>query len=324
MDRQRLFTRYEEKYNDIYTIMHHRILYIFHAGVIMANNPHDLKKIKLNDEQISITTLIPLWGRTVEARKKQPIHLDRKAIEFSQKIDYDFDKIDSILGEYSQLLYPIRANVFEDKVKSFIEENPHGVIINLGAGFDTTYYRVDNGTLIWYDLDLPEVINPLSQLEPATSRHKYLSYSITNYQWILEISKDLKKDQQTRKILILAAGLFMYFEGFQIKKLFGQIGDFFPEAEMIFDTISTASFRTTNELLKKITSNKQTMKWGISHIREVLALDSRIMLLDYFTIFERIKIRKEWSKLTKSLMERNKETHSSAIYHIFFTKRNLA
>ena len=32
-------------------------------------------------------------------------------------------------------------------------------VIELGCGLDTSFSRIDNGRLRWYDLDLPEVID---------------------------------------------------------------------------------------------------------------------------------------------------------------------
>ncbi len=49
-------------------------------------------------------------------------------------------------------------------VKAHIKEQPHASVVNLGAGLDTEFYRIDNGTIRWYDLDLPDVIEIRKQI----------------------------------------------------------------------------------------------------------------------------------------------------------------
>ena len=56
-------------------------------------------------------------------------------------------------------LLTIRAKQFDDTAKSYIAEHPRASVINIAAGLDTTFYRVDNGPIHWYDLDLPTVID---------------------------------------------------------------------------------------------------------------------------------------------------------------------
>ena len=63
-----------------------------------------------------------------------------------------------------------RAKEFDDKIRAFITEHPRASVINLGAGLDTTFYRVDNGLVQWYDLDFPDVIGIREQLLPPTDR----------------------------------------------------------------------------------------------------------------------------------------------------------
>ena len=45
-----------------------------------------------------------------------------------------------------------------EKMKEIISKNPDTVVINMGAGFDNRFERVDNGQIRWFDLDLPDSI----------------------------------------------------------------------------------------------------------------------------------------------------------------------
>jgi len=47
--------------------------------------------------------------------------------------------------------------------------------VNIGCGFDTTFERIDNGKITFYDLDLPDVINLRKQfISNCSRREQYL------------------------------------------------------------------------------------------------------------------------------------------------------
>jgi|GEM_PF-4876892 len=48
------------------------------------------KKVPVELGSVQKTLLLPLWGRAIEARKKEPLLIDRTAIEIINKLDYDF------------------------------------------------------------------------------------------------------------------------------------------------------------------------------------------------------------------------------------------
>ena len=76
---------------------------------------------------------------------------DTKAIEIVKKIDYDL----STLGKafhFDSLRNAVRAKQFDDKIKAYIAQYPHASIMNIGAGLDTTFNRIDNRTIHWYEL----------------------------------------------------------------------------------------------------------------------------------------------------------------------------
>lgn len=77
------------------------------------------------------------------------------------------------------MLFSATAQVlqFGNKVKAFLKEHSHASVINLGAGFETEFYRVDNGRIHWYDLDLFEIIEIRKQLIPETDRAKRIAKS---------------------------------------------------------------------------------------------------------------------------------------------------
>ena len=76
----------------------------------------------------------------------------------------------------------IRSEIFDERVERFISNNPNGAILNLGAGLDARFQRVDNGSIRWFDLDFPDVIGIRDQLLPASDRvtHRLLKEFLGN------------------------------------------------------------------------------------------------------------------------------------------------
>lgn len=72
----------------------------------------------------------------------------------------------------------IKRNLICDRmVRSFLTRYPEGTIVNIGCGLDTTFERVDNGKLRWYDLDLPDVIELRSKFVAQSERRKFIAAS---------------------------------------------------------------------------------------------------------------------------------------------------
>jgi O-methyltransferase involved in polyketide biosynthesis len=110
------------------------------------------------------TLLLPLWARAKECGRDNTIFIDSRAKQIVEDLrtikNYKntFDEMDKTFDKYYQLSQIIRAKCLDDEVRNFINKNPSATTVNIGAGFDTTFDRIDNRMLKWYDLDMPEVI----------------------------------------------------------------------------------------------------------------------------------------------------------------------
>ena len=101
--------------------------------------------IRVELGEVQKTLLIPLWGRAKESEKPNPIVLDPLARRLVSQIDYDFEGQTAKLP--SQFLFncAVRAHHFDVALRAFLAAHPDGTVINIGAGLDTTFQRVDNG-----------------------------------------------------------------------------------------------------------------------------------------------------------------------------------
>ncbi|MDB5101470.1 MAG: tcmP, partial [Cyanobacteria bacterium RYN_339] len=111
------------------------------------------ERIKTRLEGVEETLLIPLWARAAETRRGDALIRDDRAVELVEQIDYDFKKLS--WDWTTQVGVAIRTEILDDATRAFLAKHPDGLIINIAAGLDTRFYRLDNGQLHWVDVDLP-------------------------------------------------------------------------------------------------------------------------------------------------------------------------
>ncbi len=254
-------------------------------------------KIKIDLSGVQKTLLMPLWGRAKETEKNNPLIVDTYAKEIINKIDYDFSKMESGFSEMEGFTWVIRAYHFDNTIKRFISNHKNPLIINIGAGLDTTFHRIDNEKVRWINIDLPDVISLRKKLMPDSPREISIGKSVFDFSWIDDISIIVKG----RAIMILAAGVFFYFEEEQMKKLFYKIGDAYPKAHLVFDSFPWFVVWSWNMELKKgekgkLDSSASPMKWYLSKASKLKSWVTTLKVIDEYPLCSRIEFKKEWNK----------------------------
>jgi methyltransferase (TIGR00027 family) len=226
-----------------------------------------MDKVKPNVDGASETLLISLWSRA------QVIKDDRKAKELVQRIDYDFSRFE----KWRKLLkYTIaRTTIFDTEVASFIAKHPHAVIVNIGAGLDTRFFRMDNGSIIWYELDLPNVIALRKQFFVETERYRFITASLTDEQWVSEIR------EKELPVFFIAEGVLMYLEQSAVKEFFIRVADHFPSAELLFEVVGPLFTKFKHPLIQT-TQSKPSLKWWLYRTKELERWDKRLKVSAVF------------------------------------------
>ena len=213
--------------------------------------------------------------------------MDEHALDLVRDIDYDFSKFKG--SWMSQLGCAIRANILDRETKRFVREYPDAVIINLGCGLDTRFFRVDNGTINWYDLDLPPVIEVRKQFFRENDRYRMLGTSIFDHNWIDDIVHD------NRPVLFIAEGVFMYFDPEQVQNILNRLIGSFPNAWMLLEVFPKffLRFSRKHETLKMM-DKPLVFKWGINKPDDLKAIDKRLRVKASFNYFDIRKDRWRW------------------------------
>ncbi|HAS45795.1 MAG TPA: hypothetical protein DCS93_35265 [Microscillaceae bacterium] len=160
----------------------------------------------------------------------------------------------------AQLGVSLDYGVLDKVVNDFISQNPTGTIINLGAGLDNRFFRLDNGQIQWFDIDVPETIELRHTFFETNDRYQLIPSNIFGRNL-------LKYLPPTSNSLIIIEGLAMYYPENKIKTLVQNICRHYSSCEIILEVIHPAvmdsiAYATPNLPLKWAVGNLQQIeKW---------------------------------------------------------------
>lgn len=135
----------------------------------------------------------------------------------------------------------LRARQYDLYAQEFMNKHQDCTVINLGCGLDTRFWRIDNGAIRFFDLDLPKVIELKRGLVQETDRYKMLGKSVFDYEWM---DKALA-GQKT--VLFLAEGLFMYLPLPGVHKLILEIGQRVNQGQLVAEVVHEKYTRGFNK-----------------------------------------------------------------------------
>jgi O-methyltransferase involved in polyketide biosynthesis len=228
-------------------------------------------KLTLTPEQE--TLLITLYAK---AQPGNPLFFDPMAQDILNRVDYDFARLH--VPYKTIILVCQRAKKIDAVTRDFLAEHPGGVVLQLGCGLDTRFWRVDNGRITWYDLDMPPVIELRRELFTGSERYHLISASVTDLEWMDAVTSG------GQPVLVVAEGLLMYLSEVDVRRLVLRLHEAFPGCRLIADVFSrlTARSATKHPSLKYTGA---TIGWGIDDPRELEAWAPGLRLLEewYFT-----------------------------------------
>ena len=175
------------------------------------------------------TMLQSFYARAKYSKSKGHKFYDAKAVELVDKIDYDFTGAERDSTMSNGVI--ARTIVFDEIVKDFIDKNPDCTVVNIACGLDTRVYRMDNGRLTWYNLDLPETIAVRNQLYQESGRISSIGISVLDPTWAKEIKPN-------KKMLFIIEGLSMYLTAEDNAMMLKIIYDNFEHAYVCMECIA--------------------------------------------------------------------------------------
>ena len=205
------------------------------------------------------TMLQSFYARAQYSKSKNHKFHDAKAVELVDKIDYDFSAAarDSAMGKG----VIARTIVFDELVKNFIEKNPDCTVVNIACGLDTRFYRVDNGKITWYNLDLPGTIAIRNQIFQESGRVSTIGISALDSAWANEV-------KVRGKMLFIIEGLSMYLTADENGQILKIIKDNFDNAYILMECLAKV-WVNKERMEKSIQQTGSKFVFGADHFEEL-------------------------------------------------------
>jgi len=261
---------------------------------------------------VSETLLITLYCRATETKSKNPVLKDPEAVEITERINKELSGSGSALrrdlaaGRIRRelvLYISLRARKYDDYARRFLEDNPTGVIVNLGCGLDTRFFRIDDGKLVLYDLDLPAVIEIKKKLLSETYRYHYIASSVLDHSWTDEL-----REKHEGPFLFLAEGLFMYLPQEEVKKLVIGLHQTFPGSELACEVANSMIQKTPLRQLTRFKMRKQLhlgkgafYSSGLGRSDEMEEWAPGIKYLDDWSFFDEAEKKLGWMRFMRRI-----------------------
>ena len=234
---------------------------------------------KYNIGGVPETMIQTLYARAKESRKSNSKIYDKKAIEIVSKMDYDFSNADKDFAMSSGVI--ARTILLDRMVKKYIEKHPDATIINIACGMDTRFYRVDNGKIRWYNIDLPVTIDVRKQFLEENGRVTMLAKSAMDATWADDIEKT------SAPVLVIIEGLSMYLSEADIKTMLSIIESNFSKAIVLMEIMSPVVVKKIKE--KSIDASNAKFTWGIKSGRELENYNNKFKFVRDVSLTEGMK-----------------------------------
>ncbi len=232
-----------------------------------TKNPIDVGQLSKSQESL----LIPLWARALEATQAEPILQDKKAVKLVEAIDYPFDRFAS--AGTDSVGFCLRGTILDQLVQRLLDHTPSATVVEIGAGLDTRFDRLDNGQVTWFDVDLPEAMEVRKKLFKETNRRHLIAASALETEWL-----DSIEATEPTSIVFVAEGMLYFLAPEQVKQLFSRLADRFPGSRILFDCQSPWFLRFNN--FRQPVANAK-MLWAVGRQKQLEQWDHRFVIEEY-------------------------------------------
>jgi len=173
-----------------------------------------------------------LWNLYQRASAARAGYLDDpRAVEVLVRLDYPFERFDLPYRGLAARLHAQRVRTVDAALRQVLSGAPDATVVALGEGFETQFWRVDDGRLRWLSLDLPEVVAVRREVLPDGPRNRTLAGSAAGAQWTAQVDRE-------RPVIITAQGLLPYFERDEVHRMLTAWARLLPGAWLLFDAVT--------------------------------------------------------------------------------------
>lgn len=227
---------------------------------------------------VSETLLIPLAARALRARHDPENFSDPLSGEFLRLLGEELSRFErdrwNMAGGWA------RTFILDRELKSSLAKRHSTVVVNLGAGLCSRYWRLGAPRSIrWVDVDLPDVIDLKRRLIAACEAARIIPASewtgiagdVTKGDWIEETAR-----ADAEEVIIIAEGLLMYLPEVEVRRLLDRLVATYPGAQMYLEAWSPFVSRVWGHFSHAIRRTNTHVQWGLGRPSDLTEWNSNI------------------------------------------------
>ena len=237
-------------------------------------------KYHIENNSVQETLIIPLFGRKVCSEHFPDLFRDEEAERICAGLDYDFaakqKKMESKVGLFGALEVAQRQYDLAWEASDYLKAHPNAAVVNLGCGLDDTFRKVDSGSCLGFNIDMPDVIRKRSEILPAAERETNIGCDLNDYSWMDRIDAG-------GGAVFFAAGVFYYFRTEDVERLLRRIVERFPGARIAFDVC--------NRRGAKMMTKTWLREAGITDVDALFSVDDAGLIPSWLGAADRVSER---------------------------------
>ena len=192
------------------------------------------------------TLFVPMLGRIYASETFPSILCDKKALSLKDRLPKNLKGQDT-QTQYTLMASAVRSTNMDRYIQDFMSRCPDGIVVQLGCGLETTFFRNDNGKTVWFEVDLPDVIAYRKELLGTSDRDRCIAADAFSEDWI----KQVREAFPSAPLMITASGLFYYFETSKVLDLFQRFKPYGP-IELVLDTVNSKGMKRMSKYMKQV------------------------------------------------------------------------
>ena len=245
-------------------------------------------ELNININDVSETAFLTLQCHAIDALSSAPILNDKSAVETLNVLKAYFltsgselhknifqNKVNKNLVTHTV----IRAKKYDEYILKFIDQHPHATVVNIGCGLDNRYERINNRSIHFFDIDLPDIMNIKKQIFHEEANYHQISQSVFDLEWIDKID--------TEHVILVAEGVFMYCNEQDVKRLFITLQEKLKKPEIVFEVFNSKWLTGWRKKMMEFKLQKElklgegtTFKFGIAESDEIENWNPAFRLID--------------------------------------------
>ena len=201
---------------------------------------------------------------------------------------------------------------YDEAVELFLKEYPDGTVIYVGCSLDTMLERVDNGRVLWYNLDSPGRMAVRTMYTGLGGREKRIERSVHDYSWVNKLV--MEKD---KGILFVIKDVFAYMKKKEMREFLDLLYRNFQGCNVLFDMPTPRANLMYNWKGRSRGAEYRRRRLAMRDPRrEIESMSPVYAVISVRSVLENVKSKKDWKLGLRFSYWSNRNREAWKIMHI--------